>query len=80
MGNPVLFPFFHACQSRDVVLVQINPIERKETPRTAREIQNRVNEITFNSSLLKELRAVEFVRRLLHQGLLQDGPRPSASE
>ncbi len=70
MGNPVLFPFFNSCASSDVVLVQINPIERKTTPRTAREILNRVNEITFNSSLLKELRAIEFVARLVDDGKL----------
>ena len=70
MGNPVLFPFFNSCASSDVVLVQINPIERKTTPRTAREILNRVNEITFNSSLLKELRAIEFVARLIDDGKL----------
>jgi NTE family protein len=69
-GNPVLFPFFDACTSSDVVLVQINPIERKTTPRTAREILDRVNEITFNSSLLKELRAIDFVARLIDEGKL----------
>ncbi len=70
MGNPALYPFFNSCASNDVVLVQINPIERKTTPRTAREILNRVNEITFNSSLLKELRAIEFVARLIDEGKL----------
>ena len=72
MGNPVLYPFFYECSSADVLLVQINPIERKETPRSAREILNRVNEITFNSSLLRELRAVEFVTRLIDQGHLEE--------
>jgi NTE family protein len=70
MGNPALFPFFDSCASSDVILVQINPIERKTTPRTAREILNRVNEIAFNSSLLKELRAIEFVARLIDDGKL----------
>ncbi len=70
MGNPVLFPFFNACASSDVLLVQINPIERRETPRTAREILNRVNEITFNSSLMKEFRAIDFVSRLVEDGKL----------
>lgn len=73
MGNPVLFPFFYECISPDVLLVQINPIERTETPQTAREILNRVNEITFNGSLLKELRAVEFVTRLIDTGKLDAG-------
>jgi NTE family protein len=70
MGNPALFPFFDSCASRDVILVQINPIERETTPRTAREILNRMNEISFNSSLLKELRAIEFVARLIDDGRL----------
>lgn len=65
MGNPVLYPFAYHCTSRDVVLVQINPVERKEIPQNAQEIMNRVNEITFNGALMKELRAIEFVGRLL---------------
>ena len=71
MGNPVLFPFFHSSKSDDVIIVQINPIERKGIPKTAREILNRVNEITFNGSLLKELRAIDFVRRLIEEGHLE---------
>jgi len=70
MGNPVLFPFFNACESRDVVVVQINPIERFGTPRSARDILNRVNEITFNASLLREFRAIDFVARLVEEGKL----------
>jgi len=70
MGNPALFPFFNSCASPDVLLIQINPLERKETPKTAREILNRVNEITFNASLLKEFRAIDFVSRLIDEGKL----------
>lgn len=70
MGNPVLFPFYDAAECQDIMIVQINPIERKGAPRTARDILNRVNEITFNGSLLKELRSVDFVRRLIEQGKL----------
>jgi len=65
IGNPVLYPFFYHTQTPDIVLVQTNPIERKQTPKTAREILNRVNEISFNASLIKELRAIEFVSRLI---------------
>lgn len=68
MGNPVLFPFYDATDCRDIMIVQINPIERKGAPRTAREILNRMNEITFNGSLLKELRSIDFVRRLIEEG------------
>ena len=70
MGNPVLFPFYNTCESDDIVIVQINPVERKGTPQSAREILDRVNEITFNSSLLRELRAIDFVQRLLDEGKL----------
>nr|WP_281503059.1 patatin-like phospholipase family protein [Ancylobacter crimeensis] len=70
MGNPALFPFYDAARTDDILLVQINPIIRRETPRTAREIQNRLDEITFNASLLAQLRAAEFVTRLLKHGSL----------
>lgn len=70
MGNPPLFPLFGATGTPDTVLVQINPVERRETPRTAREILNRLNEITFNSTLLREMRAIEFVTRLIEDGKL----------
>ena len=70
MGNPALFPLFYEAVSDDVLLVQINPVERRETPRTAQEIQNRLTEITFNGNLLRELRAIEFVTRLIDEGKL----------
>lgn len=70
MGNPPLFPFFHGSPSDDIVIVQINPICREGEPRTAHDIQNRVNEITFNSALMHELRAIDFVTRLLDAGQL----------
>lgn len=70
MGNPVLFPFFDKSIGDDILLVQINPIERKETPKSAREILNRVNEISFNASLLREFRAIEFVSRKIGEGVL----------
>ncbi|MFK8249939.1 patatin-like phospholipase family protein [Ancylobacter terrae] len=72
MGNPAMFPFYNAVKTDDIVLVQINPIIRRETPKTARDIQNRMNEITFNASLLAQLRAAEFVSRLLNQGKLAE--------
>jgi len=71
VGNPSLYPLVDECPCRDLVLVQINPFVRDEIPRSAREIINRVNEITFNNSLLKELRAIQ---------LLDDGIRASGSD
>lgn len=73
MGNPVLFPFYRKSKSDDIVIVQINPVVRTGTPRSAREILDRVNEITFNSSMLKELRAIDFVHRLLEDEALDSG-------
>ena len=68
MGNPVLFPFIDFSPCADIVVVQINPVTRPGTPRAARDILNRMNEITFNSSLLSELRAIEFIDRLIDEG------------
>ncbi|MEM8812335.1 MAG: patatin-like phospholipase family protein [Pseudomonadota bacterium] len=70
MGNPPLFPLFYGSETVDTIIVQINPIQRVETPKTARDILNRLNEITFNATLLRELRAIEFVTRLIDDGKL----------
>lgn len=70
VGNPPLYPLFDTTKSRDAIIVQINPIERNETPKSAQEIQNRINEISFNSSLLRELRAIDFVTRQLREDKL----------
>ncbi|MGO4914862.1 patatin-like phospholipase family protein [Pseudogemmobacter sp. W21_MBD1_M6] len=72
-GNPALFPLFEPQFSDDLVIVNINPLVRNEVPTTPAEIQNRVNEISFNSSLLRELRAINFVKRLLGAGALRAG-------
>lgn len=72
-GNPALFPFFKPSLPDDVVVVNINPLMREKVPTTPPEIQNRINEISFNSSLLRELRAIDFVQRLLHDGAVQPG-------
>ena len=70
-GNPPIFPLLRATQSQDVLVVQINPLMRRATPHTSRDILNRVNEITFNSSLAAEMRVVEFISQLLDQGELK---------
>lgn len=66
-GNPALFPFFEHAASHDILLVQVNPVVRDQVPRTAQQIVERVAEITFNNSLLKELRAIDFVNRMMDE-------------
>lgn len=72
-GNPALFPLFNKGLPDDVVVININPLERHDLPRSPKQIQNRINEISFNSSLLRELRAIEFVQRLLDSGTVSEG-------
>lgn len=72
MGNPALFPFFYRCESRDVMIVHINPMERDEVPMSAPDIMNRINEISFNSSLVRELRAIDFVAKLIDEEWLKE--------
>ena len=77
LGNPVLYPFFRSTDSEDVLIVQINPLVRRKLPTSSREIVSRVNEITFNAPLLSELRAIEFVNRLIDQGRVPRGTGPN---
>lgn len=67
MGNPAIWPIIYHSRSEDVVLVQINPIHNQQVPRSAAEIINRLNEITFNASLIAEMRAIDFVSRLIQR-------------
>lgn len=69
-GNPALHPLIYQTDTSDILLVQINPVEHLDVPSSAPEIMERMNEVTFNASLLAELRAIEFVRRLLAEGKL----------
>jgi NTE family protein len=64
-GNPLLTPVIRESESHDILLVQVNPIERPGIPHMAHEILNRINEISFNSSLKKELRMISMLRRML---------------
>ncbi len=67
MGNPAIFPLIYGCESPDVIIVHINPISRPEIPRSGSDILNRLNEISFNSSLMREMRAIAFVTRLIDE-------------
>ena len=62
-GNPTMTPLIEESNARDTILVQINPVERPDTPRTARDILNRLNEVSFNAVLLKELRMMALLQR-----------------
>jgi NTE family protein len=64
-GNPALYPLFYSCASEDIMLVQVNPIHTEEVPTSAMEIMDRVNEISFNATLMREMRAIQFVKKLL---------------
>jgi NTE family protein len=65
-GNPTMTPLVRECDSHDTILIQINPVERPGTPRSAREVLNRLNEVSFNAVLLKELRMIALLRRVAH--------------
>src|SRR5271170_2921894 len=67
-GNPTLTPLVRECKSHDTILVQVNPVERQGTPRSASDILNRLNEVSFNAVLLKELRMIALLRQVANPG------------
>ncbi|GJD49768.1 hypothetical protein OPKNFCMD_2501 [Methylobacterium crusticola] len=67
-GNPTITPLVRECTADDIILVAINPVERPELPRTARDILNRLNEVSFNAVLLKELRMIALLRQVADPG------------
>lgn len=68
IGNPAIFPLIYETATQDVMIVHINPIIRRGVPTTASDILNRLNEVSFNSSLMREMRAIAFVSRLIEEG------------
>jgi NTE family protein len=67
-GNPTITPLVRECRSEDTIIVPINPVERPGTPRSAREILNRLNEVSFNAVLLKELHMIALLRQIADPG------------
>jgi len=72
MGNPAIFPLFYNTDTRDVLVIHINPLERDTLPTDAEDIMDRLNEITFNSSLIREMRAIAFVTKLIEEDWLKE--------
>jgi NTE family protein len=72
-GNPAIWPLTYNTAALDVVLVKINPLVRPDLPDTPEEIADRVNEITFNAGLISEMRAINFVQRLIEGGRVDRG-------
>lgn len=70
MGNPAIWPLAYESEARDLIIVEINPLRRDEIPQTAHEIRDRLDEISFNSTLIREMRAIHFVNRLIDGGKL----------
>lgn len=73
LGNPALYPLIYSCNARDIVIVQINPLAVDHVPHDAAEILDRMNEISFNASLIGEIRAIDFVARQVKQDRLDPG-------
>jgi NTE family protein len=71
MGNPMIYPLVHECESRDVVIIQINPLRRDDVPHSARDILNRLNELSFNTSIVREMRGFATISQLIKTGQLQ---------
>ncbi len=74
-GNPALYPLFYDCSCSDLLLLPLNPLERPKVPDTGTEITDRINEVSFNSTLLAELRAIHFVQKLIERDWLTEPAR-----
>jgi NTE family protein len=75
MGNPPIFPVIYGCDALDIILVHLTPTIRQEVPITPRAIISRMQEISFNSSLMREMRAVAFMNKLIDDGRMPGGKK-----
>jgi NTE family protein len=75
MGNPVIFPVIYGCDSSDILLVHLTPAERAELPTTSQDILDRIEEISFNAALMREMRVIAQVTKLIDEGQLSGHKR-----
>ncbi|GHU11539.1 alpha/beta hydrolase [Alphaproteobacteria bacterium] len=73
IGNPAIFPLINECNTADVMIIKLNPTHRNRLPTTAAEIGDRLNEITNNTSIVREMRAMHFITRLIDEGIIEKG-------
>jgi NTE family protein len=73
IGNPAIFPLIYECNTADIMIIKLNPTHRNRLPVTAVEIGDRLNEITNNTSIVREMRSIHFITRLIDSGLLEKG-------
>jgi len=73
IGNPPIFPIIYNCDSADILLIMVNPIHIEQVPQTAQAILDRINTLSFNSSLMREMRAINFVNHLVERGFDDNG-------
>lgn len=71
LANPAIGPLIHECVSKDVMIVQVNPMKRPSAPTSAREILNRINEISFNATLIREMNGIATISKLIDEGKLK---------
>ena len=69
MGNPPIYPLIDHTDSNDILLLKVNPISIQHVPQTVAEIQDRVNDISFNSSLMAEMRMIYFKEKIFKMGI-----------
>src|SRR5690606_10932046 len=72
LADPPLYPFFYECATRDLLVVMVNPLAREATPNQPGDILDRINEISFNASLIAEMRAIAFVHKLVDESWLKN--------
>jgi NTE family protein len=72
-GNPAIFPLVYECEARDIVMVHVTPADRTEVPKTSIGIMNRMQEISFNTALIREMRAVAFINKRIDEGTMTEG-------
>ncbi len=73
IGNPVMSPLIHDCETCDIILIQLNPTIRKKLPKSAREISDHLNKITNNSAVTREISGMHFINKLQDEGVIPEG-------
>lgn len=67
-ANPAVSPLIYECDTRDILLVLLNPLRIPAAPRSAEEIASRAADLGFSANFLREMRMIVHARSYIGRG------------
>ncbi|HNO62471.1 MAG TPA: patatin-like phospholipase family protein [Thauera aminoaromatica] len=64
-ANPAIYPLLYECDTPDLLMVLLNPLQHEQAPRSAEDIAARSMELGFSTTFLREMRMIAHARQFI---------------